>query len=74
MSRDIVNLLSNEESLLLLRTRILTELFHNQQQEYAPDHENFWDTPVGGTPASAKNAKSATSETKSTEDSLIGVW
>lgn len=74
VSRDIVNLLSNEESLLLLRTRILTELFHNQQQEYAPDHENFWDTPVGGTPASAKNAKSATSETKSTEDSLIGVW
>jgi hypothetical protein len=74
VSREIVNLLSNQESLLLLRTRILTELFHNQQQEYAPDHENFWDTPVGGTPASAKNTKSATSETKSTEDSLIGVW
>lgn len=74
VSREIIELLNNHESLLLLRTHILTELFQNQQQEYAPDHENFWDTPVGGTPGSVNNTKSATSETKSTEDSLIGVW
>lgn len=35
---QLVSLIGNRESLSMLRTRVLTELFNRQQQDYAPDH------------------------------------